>query len=110
VVHRYSLPHLTVEGQHLLRCRPYMLALNCNASKMSIIDINGVLSFYDLSVRGSGSTQGEHLSFERKVSGSHMWVWLAPLHPIGGFEHGPAHVAVWAWMHKQQQCQLVWSQ
>jgi hypothetical protein len=44
-----------------------MLALNCNATKMSIIDINGVLSFYDLSVRGSGATQGEHLSFERKV-------------------------------------------
>lgn len=41
VVHRYSLPHLTVEGQHLLRCRPYMMALNCNLSKMSIIDING---------------------------------------------------------------------
>ncbi len=70
VVHRYSLPHLTVEGQHLLRCRPYMLALNCNASKMSIIDINGVLSFYDLTGRSGSSTQGEHLSFERKVGGT----------------------------------------
>ncbi len=72
VVHRYSLPHLTVEGQHLLRCRPYMLALNCNLSRMSVIDINGVLSFYDLgSSKGAtgGATQGEHLAFERKVSG-----------------------------------------
>ncbi|GFH20071.1 WD_REPEATS_REGION domain-containing protein, partial [Haematococcus lacustris] len=67
VVQRYSLPHLTVEGQHVLRCRPYMLALNCNTTKMSVIDINGVLSFYDLQVKGQGSTQGEHLSFERKA-------------------------------------------
>lgn len=68
VVQRYSLPHLTVEGTHLLRCRPYMLALNCNVTRMSVIDINGVLSFYDLSAKGNaGATQGEHLAFERKV-------------------------------------------
>lgn len=73
VVHRYSLPHLTVEGQHLLRCRPYMLALNCNLSKMSIIDINGVLSFYDLTAKGSGATQGEHLAFERKDAWDMKW-------------------------------------
>lgn len=70
VVHRYSLPHLTVEGQHVLRCRPHMLALNCNMTKMSIIDINGVLSFYDLAAKGNGSTPGEHLAFERKVGGA----------------------------------------
>ncbi|KAL6750533.1 intraflagellar transport protein [Haematococcus lacustris] len=73
VVQRYSLPHLTVEGQHVLRCRPYMLALNCNTTKMSVIDINGVLSFYDLQVKGQGSTQGEHLSFERKDAWDMRW-------------------------------------
>jgi len=58
-----------VEGQHLLRCRPNKLSVNCNMSRMSIIDINGVLSFYDLEAKGSGKggTQGEHLAFERKV-------------------------------------------
>uniref|UniRef100_A0A7S3VHU1 Anaphase-promoting complex subunit 4 WD40 domain-containing protein n=1 Tax=Dunaliella tertiolecta TaxID=3047 RepID=A0A7S3VHU1_DUNTE len=75
VVQRYSLPHLTVEGQHLLRCRPFMLALNCNLSRMSIIDINGVLSFYDLEAKGSGKggTQGEHLAFERKDTWDMKW-------------------------------------
>uniref|UniRef100_A0A7S0R8E2 Anaphase-promoting complex subunit 4 WD40 domain-containing protein n=1 Tax=Chlamydomonas leiostraca TaxID=1034604 RepID=A0A7S0R8E2_9CHLO len=74
VVQRYSLPHLTVEGQHLLRCRPYMLALNCNVTKMSIIDINGVLSFYDLTAKGNaGATQGEHLAFERKDAWDMRW-------------------------------------
>lgn len=58
-----------VEGQHLLRCRPNMLAVNCDMTRMSIIDINGVLSFYDLEAKGSnkGGMQGEHLAFERKV-------------------------------------------
>jgi hypothetical protein len=48
-----------------------MLALNCNLSKMSIIDINGVLSFFDLTAKAPPQTstgalvgsnaQGEHL-------------------------------------------------
>ncbi|GFH32715.1 WD_REPEATS_REGION domain-containing protein, partial [Haematococcus lacustris] len=40
---------------------------------MSVIDINGVLSFYDLQVKGQGSTQGEHLSFERKDAWDMRW-------------------------------------
>jgi hypothetical protein len=39
---------------------------------MSIIDINGILSFFDLDIRkpdGSGKlVVGEHLAYERKVS------------------------------------------
>lgn len=76
VVTRYSLPHLTVEGRHLLRCRPHMLQLNCNSSRMSIIDINGVLSFYDLTSKNASSasdTQGEHLTFERKDAWDMKW-------------------------------------
>ena len=47
-----------------------MLALNCNLTKMSVIDINGVLSFFDLEAKGGApGTQGEHLAFERKVRG-----------------------------------------
>ncbi len=137
VVNRYSLPHLTLDAQHVLRCRPQvgaqwqgssmskwasgvgrlarpawrcgsssftkahrrkhevapqklihlarpfpvatnsptlqMLALNCNLTKMSIIDINGVLTFFDLTAKATGggaNTVGEHLSFERKVGSS----------------------------------------
>jgi WD repeat-containing protein 35 len=68
VVHRLSLPHLTPEGQYLLRCKPAALALNCNCSRMSVIDGNGVLSFADLTAKpATGHTLGEHLAFERKV-------------------------------------------
>mmetsp|Transcript_38234 Transcript_38234/g.108060 ORF Transcript_38234/g.108060 Transcript_38234/m.108060 type:complete len:1242 (+) Transcript_38234:70-3795(+) len=78
VVNRYSLPHLTLEGRHLLRCRPQLMSLNCNSTRMSIIDINGVLSFFDLtagSTGGSGvmATSGEHLQFERKDAWDMRW-------------------------------------
>jgi len=46
MVHQYSLPHLLLEGQYLLRCRPQVMALNCDSTRFSIIDINGILSFF----------------------------------------------------------------
>ncbi len=76
IVNHYGLPSVAQDGQHLLRCRPHRLALNCDGSRMAVIDINGVLSFFDLaatpqegsSQHGGGSTMaGEHLAFERKV-------------------------------------------
>jgi WD repeat-containing protein 35 len=41
---KYSLPHLTFEQKYQVRCRPQILALNCDSSRVSIIDINGVLT------------------------------------------------------------------
>ena len=36
--------------------------MNCDGSRFSIIDINGVLSFYDMmNDDKTGQTQGEHL-------------------------------------------------
>ena len=48
----------------MLRCRPQKLALNCDGSRVSIIDINGVLSFYDMEVstNDDGTASGEHLA------------------------------------------------
>jgi hypothetical protein len=70
-VHRYTLPHISLTDKYVLRCRPQQLALNCDSTRMSIIDINGILSFFDLDTRKadvSGKvTVGEHLSYERKV-------------------------------------------
>lgn len=56
-VARYSLPHLTPEGNHLLRCRPHIMSLNCNASKLAIIDLNGLLTFFDFAARTDGTSQ-----------------------------------------------------
>ena len=63
---RYTLPHISLEHKYTVRCRPQLLALNCNSTKLSIIDINGVLTFFDLDKRvenasGGADTRGEQV-------------------------------------------------
>lgn len=72
-VQRYRLPHCQLEGQYTLRCRPYAMAVNCNATRMSLTDPLGVLSFLDLTGKGGAR---QHLEYEKKVKG---WDW-------GGFQ------------------------
>ncbi|OAE19425.1 hypothetical protein AXG93_4273s1210 [Marchantia polymorpha subsp. ruderalis] len=47
ILHRYHLPTMS-ETKGLLTCRPQALELNCNSNRLSVIDVNGVLSFYDM--------------------------------------------------------------
>jgi len=72
IVNRYSLPHLALENSYVLRCRPQVMALNCNSTRMSIIDINGVLTFFELQGKNNDGA-GEHLPFERKDAWDMMW-------------------------------------
>ncbi len=74
---RYSLPHISLENKHALRCRPQHIALNSNSSRLSIIDINGILTFFDIEshtddgvLRPGG---GEHLAYERKDTWDMIW-------------------------------------
>ena len=46
--------------------------MNCDSTRFSIIDINGVLSFYDMGADENGQG-GEHLTPERKEVWSVMW-------------------------------------
>jgi WD repeat-containing protein 35 len=48
---KFSLPYIAIENKLQLRCRPQQLSLNCTSTKFSIIDINGVLSFYDMETK-----------------------------------------------------------
>ena len=45
---RYSLPHISLEHTHTLRCRPQTIAINCDTTRCAIIDTNGVLTLFDL--------------------------------------------------------------
>ena len=47
--------------------------MNCDGSKFSIIDINGIVSFYDLKNDTDGSGVGQHLSIEKKEVWSIIW-------------------------------------
>jgi hypothetical protein len=67
VVHAFSLPTLNIEGQYDLRCRPQRLQLNCDCSRMAVVDFAGVLSLLVMMQAGPGKLQAEQLSLERKV-------------------------------------------
>ena len=50
-VQRYSLPHLALDGKVLIQTRPQVLAVNCASSCMTCIDINGILTLYNIQHR-----------------------------------------------------------
>lgn len=67
---RYSMPNMSLTQKHNVPCRPSKIALNCNSTRMSIIDILGNLILYDLEavsdVSPGKDVQGEQLRFERR--------------------------------------------
>lgn len=76
-LYRYTLPHIALDKKYKLRCRPQQMAINCDSTKLSIIDVAGMLSFFDMEARSTGpdgrTVDGEHLAYERKDSWSMLW-------------------------------------
>ncbi|NXO33488.1 WDR35 protein, partial [Locustella ochotensis] len=76
-IQRYSLPSVAVVQSYTLDCRAYQLSLNCNSSRLAIIDLSGVLTFLDLDARaadGAGRPEaGEQLKLERKDVWDMKW-------------------------------------
>jgi len=84
VVQRYALPHLALEARFTIRCRPQVIAANCESTRMSVIDINGVLLLFDIEVKSKSSFgdvkpvspedgPGKQLDFERKDVWNMRW-------------------------------------
>jgi WD repeat-containing protein 35 len=72
-VMKFSLPYIQLENKLRLRCRPQQLKMNCDSTKFSIIDINGIMSFYDMNDASEGHNQGTHLPVDRKEVWSVVW-------------------------------------
>eukprot|EP00056_Hartaetosiga_gracilis_P003229 m.61099 g.61099 ORF g.61099 m.61099 type:complete len:1163 (+) comp11378_c0_seq1:91-3579(+) len=78
-LHQYPLPKGNLDVKHVLNCRPARISLNCNSTRLAVIDIEGVLTFFDTQVKRTnqetGQVQyGEHIaSFERKDVWDMMW-------------------------------------
>merc|ERR1719412_3230248 len=69
---RYSLPLVAMMTKHSLPSRPHHIAINCNSSLLSVIDVTGLLQFVDLD--GSrGGNEGDVLRFERKDVWDMKW-------------------------------------
>jgi len=77
-IHRYSLPHISLENKYAIRQRPAHIRLNCDSTKLSIIDNGSILSVLDLdsnndSSDGKEGTYGQLLQFERKDAWDLQW-------------------------------------
>lgn len=72
-LYRYSLPSLNLSQKYVLRCRPQSMALNCNSTRLSVVDVNGILILFDLDGREDGSKVGLQLKFERKDIWDLIW-------------------------------------
>ncbi|GMH42155.1 hypothetical protein BSKO_10074 [Bryopsis sp. KO-2023] len=81
---RYALPHLSLEGKHSLRCTPSRMSINCDCSKLAIIDTNGVFSFMDFMAAGDSNidlgVSGQHEEYERKDVWDMKWSKDSPNH------------------------------
>uniref|UniRef100_A0A8C8T3J5 WD repeat-containing protein 35 n=1 Tax=Peromyscus maniculatus bairdii TaxID=230844 RepID=A0A8C8T3J5_PERMB len=77
IIQRYSFPNVALIQKYSLECRACQLSLNCNSSRLAIIDIAGVLTFFDLDTRVTDSTGqqvvGELLKLERKDVWDMKW-------------------------------------
>ncbi|XP_053191008.1 WD repeat-containing protein 35 [Scomber japonicus] len=79
-IHKYSLPNVVLIQKYTLNNRAYYLSLNCNSSRLAIIDIAGVLTLLDLEVRsstddstGNQASAGDPSKFERKDVWDMKW-------------------------------------
>uniref|UniRef100_A0A8C5DJY1 WD repeat-containing protein 35 n=1 Tax=Gouania willdenowi TaxID=441366 RepID=A0A8C5DJY1_GOUWI len=79
-IHRYSLPNVVLLQKYTVNNRANYLALNCNSSRLAIIDIAGVLTLMDLDVgatsddsTGNQASTGDPSKFERKDVWDMKW-------------------------------------
>src|SRR4051812_6351630 len=78
VVNRYTFPEIKLDGKHSLKCRPQNISMNNNSTRMSCIDINGVLTFVDILPTKAATTKGAQQTpsvnnFERKDVWDMKW-------------------------------------
>uniref|UniRef100_A0A668VVY2 WD repeat-containing protein 35 n=1 Tax=Oreochromis aureus TaxID=47969 RepID=A0A668VVY2_OREAU len=79
-LHRYSLPNVVLVQKYTLNNRAHYLSLNCNSSRLAIIDIAGIMTLLDLEVHtstdngtGNQPSTGDPSKFERKDVWDMKW-------------------------------------
>lgn len=78
MIQRYSLPQVTLSNRYNTASTPYRIAINCDSSRASIIDMQGILTMLDL--EGHKNSETEDLSkFERKDVWAMCWAQDNPI-------------------------------
>ncbi|XP_030575104.1 WD repeat-containing protein 35 isoform X3 [Archocentrus centrarchus] len=79
-LHKYSLPNVVLIQKYTLSNRAHYLSLNCNSSRLAIIDIAGIMTLLDLEVHastdngtGNQASTGDPSKFERKDVWDMKW-------------------------------------
>eukprot|EP01015_Nassula_variabilis_P001172 TRINITY_DN10637_c0_g1_i1.p2 TRINITY_DN10637_c0_g1~~TRINITY_DN10637_c0_g1_i1.p2 ORF type:complete len:126 (+),score=25.77 TRINITY_DN10637_c0_g1_i1:64-441(+) len=73
-VHKYNLPVVSLESKVFLNCTPQLMGLNCNSTRLSVVDVNGILTFWEFTAQGF--TQ---LNFEKRDVWEMKWADDDPL-------------------------------
>ncbi|XP_014602693.1 PREDICTED: WD repeat-containing protein 35 [Polistes canadensis] len=84
MIQRYSLPQVTLMNRYNASCKLYKMAINCDSTRISIMDTSGVLTMLDLDIhKGTDSMNtktGDDVSkFERKDVWGMCWAQDNPL-------------------------------
>ncbi|XP_024366604.1 uncharacterized protein [Physcomitrium patens] len=69
VLHCYDIVGLRQEGKETLHCRPHAIELNCDSTRLSVIDVSGMLYLYEVQRQPHGvkEKQGTAVRLTNKV-------------------------------------------
>lgn len=70
----FTLPHISLEMKYIVNCRPQMLSLNCNSTRLCVIDINGIMTIMEVGQPGDlSAVRGKMMDFEKKDTWDMKW-------------------------------------
>ncbi|CAG9855118.1 unnamed protein product [Phyllotreta striolata] len=74
LIQYYALPHIVLTNRYKISTRPHKMAINSNSTRLSVIDISGVMSVIDISEGiGRPTTGGDGTKLERKDVWAMCW-------------------------------------
>ncbi|KAJ8969636.1 hypothetical protein NQ317_009651 [Molorchus minor] len=74
LIQYYALPHIVLTNRYKISTRPHKMAINCNSTRLSIIDMSGVMTVLDISEAvGRPTTAVEGNKLERKDVWAMRW-------------------------------------
>jgi WD repeat-containing protein 35 len=68
VLRRFTLPHITEEAKLFWKPVPTLIGINCDCTRLALVDISGVLNLLEINAQG-----GNVLEFEKKDVWSLLW-------------------------------------
>ncbi|CAH0562507.1 unnamed protein product [Brassicogethes aeneus] len=75
LIQYYALPHVVLTNRYKIPTRPHKMSINCNSTRLSVIDMSGVMTLIDISEGlGRPTTAQENINkLERKDVWAMCW-------------------------------------